>query len=186
MAKFTIISSSYGENVKYDFTFGVLTRNFGQSEKAPETLVDTDFKEVELIEHDKRKQYGKAFAGALAGAVLTGGVGAIVGGLAIGNKNDYLIAVTLINDEKMLCCTTPDIYKKIQAGVFKNKTRTKANPLSKIDPRPKEEGDYWDNKIKQIEEENKGNISKTKKIMKWIFCGALAWIALIVVLAIVK
>lgn len=186
MAKFTIISSSYGENVKYDFTFGVLTRNFGQSEKAPETLVDTDFKEVELIEHDKRKQYGKAFAGALAGAVLTGGVGAIVGGLAIGNKNDYLIAVTLINDEKMLCCTTPDIYKKIQAGVFKNKTRTKANPLSKIDPRPKEEGDYWDNKIKQIEEENKGNISKTKKIMKWIFYGALAWIALIVILAIAK
>ena len=186
MAKFTIISSSYGENIKYDFTFGVLTRNFGQSEKAPETLVDTDFKEVELIEHDKRKQYGKAFAGALAGAVLTGGVGAVVGGLAIGNKNDYLIAVTLINGKKMLCSTTPDIYKKIQAGVFKNKTRTKANPLSKIDPRPKEEGDYWDNKIKQIEEQNKGNISKTKKIMKWIFYGVLAWIGLIVILAIVK
>ena len=186
MAKFTIISSSYGENIKYDFMFGVLTRNIGQSEKAPETLVDTDFKEVELIEHDKRKQYGKAFAGALAGAVLTGGVGAIVGGLAIGNKNDYLIAVTLINDEKMLCSTTPDIYKKIQAGVFKNKTRTKANPLSKIDPRPKEEGDYWDNKIKKYEEEHKDSIAKSKKLWKWILYIIIFWFVAGFIIALTK
>ena len=165
MANFTIISSSYGENIKYSTTLGILQRDLGQNEKAPKTLVDTDFIEVELIEHDKRKQYLKAFGGALAGAVLAGGVGAIVGGLAIGNKNDYLIAVTLINGEKMLCCTSPDIYKKIQTGVYKNKTQKFAHPLSVIDPREKDEN-YLDNKVKQMEEEHKESIALSKKIFK--------------------
>lgn len=165
MANFTIISSSYGENIKYSKSFGILQRDIGQNEKAPKSLVDTDFIEVELIEHDKRKQYLKAFGGALAGAVLAGGVGAIVGGLAIGNKNDYLITVTLINGEKMLCCTNPDIYKEIQAGVYKNKTQKFANPFSVIDPREKDEN-YLDNKAKQIEEEHKEGIALTKKIFK--------------------
>lgn len=129
-ADFTIITSPFGENIAYKRTGSqpFFERSPYSEVKGPDKINLIDFASIETLSQDKRKLVGKTIGGVAVGTILLGPLGAIAGGLMAGNRNVFLIKVTLVNGIEMLCTAKPDAYQAILAACFARDASKRAAP----------------------------------------------------------
>lgn len=117
-ADLTILASPYGENIVYSRIGDTFERSLASAVKGPDKINISDFAAVEMLSQDKRKLVGKTIGGVAIGTILLGPLGALAGGLMSGNRNVFLLKVTLVNGVEMLCTAKPDAYHAIQSASF--------------------------------------------------------------------
>lgn len=74
---------------------------------------------VEVVTEEKKMSVGGKLGWGIAGGILLGPVGAAIGGIAGGNRNDRVLAIVLKDDRKLLLKAKAKDAEKIQAVAYK-------------------------------------------------------------------
>ena len=80
------ISDAIGFPLVFSKTKGLFYRKYFSKKLLCENASVTEFKVIESADIEGQKSTGKKIAGGIVGGLLTGGAGAVVGALALGNS----------------------------------------------------------------------------------------------------
>jgi len=88
---------------------------------------------LEIVSQASGKSFGGAAAAGIAGGLLLGGVGAIAGVLAGGNKDAVTFQITLRDGRKVLGSAKPTVFQEIQTAEFACRGQ---EPPPRVEARP--------------------------------------------------
>lgn len=83
-----------------------------------EELPVSEIASLQVVGQVSGKSFGGAAAAGIVGGLLLGGVGAVAGVLAGGNKNAVTFELTLRDGRRLLGSATPAAFQDIQAAAF--------------------------------------------------------------------
>lgn len=159
MARVEVLSGDFPLG-RAEFGFGLLVFPKKPKQGYPETIAITPKDEllsVEVADQSVESRTGKAASAGIAGGLLFGGVGLIVGGLlgaAEKQKKEVTFIATLTEKRRFLGKTDSKTFEKLQALAFQNSdkqasvpddTLTKLERLTKL----KEAGSLTESEFEQ-------------------------------------
>jgi hypothetical protein len=86
--------------------------------KSTERVPTSEIIALEIINQETGKSFGGAAAAAIAGGLLLGGIGALAGGLAGGNRNAVTFKLGLRDGRALLGTAKPNVFQMLQAAAF--------------------------------------------------------------------
>ncbi|HFP7647186.1 TPA: hypothetical protein ACHD36_001765 [Campylobacter jejuni] len=121
MAKLKILAGAYAENeyvyIKNRDEMSNITRIMNK-----EKFYISNIASMEVANQDNCKKAGGTIASAVVGGILFGGVGAVVGGMAGGNKQITTVILTYENGSQSLAQADSDMYQILQTMLFDKKS----------------------------------------------------------------
>lgn len=120
MAKLKILAGdiepSWGSPVSY--LFGAITYTPKGAWSAVSIKVPSDIERIEKHDEHSVRALSDMAGWATLGALVAGPIGAIIGGVFGGQRNEVLFAVYLKDGRKFLASTDPKTFAKMQAATF--------------------------------------------------------------------
>lgn len=110
--KLRMISGDFPQHTAMQVVFKSVVLAWGFSKDKKLSLND-NVASVEVLDDEKTKSLGKAAAGAVAGAVLLGPLGAVLGGMASGNKRNMVVDCKLKDGKAFIAEVDSEGYKKL-------------------------------------------------------------------------
>lgn len=117
MAYIQFLAGEYGEN-KYKYLKNKDKMHCLTKVVSGKKLFVSDIQSIEVANQENCKKAGGTIAGAVAGGLLFGGVGAIVGGMASGNTQETTLIITFKNGGQALAKVDSEMYSIIQTLLF--------------------------------------------------------------------
>ncbi|EHP1404557.1 hypothetical protein NZT47_001706, partial [Campylobacter jejuni] len=121
MAKLKILAGAYAEN---EYVYIKNRDEMSNLKKIidKEKFYISNIASMEVANQDNCKKAGGTIASAVVGGILFGGVGAVVGGMAGGNKQITTVILTYKNGSQSLAQVDSDMYQILQIMLFDKKS----------------------------------------------------------------
>jgi len=143
MATFTILAGDFGktpspilagQTLRLPKPPGTGMRSL-RVENPHESIHASEIASLEVVAQASGKSFGGAAAAGIAGGLLLGGVGALAGVLAGGNKDSVTFQLTFRDGRKLIGSAKPTAFQAIQTAEF---TCRGQEPPPRVEARPPE------------------------------------------------
>lgn len=141
MATFTILAGDFGKSpaptiagqtLRLPKPPGTGMRSL-RVESPYESIHASEITSLEVVAQATGKSFGGAAAAGIVGGLLLGGVGAVAGVLAGGNKDSVTFQLTLRDGRKVIASAKPTAFQEIQTAEF---TCRGQEPPPRVEARP--------------------------------------------------